>query len=111
MMVVLVLITSCQVSLKPKRGPVIAQTRMTVTANTKVSGRPLTRAAHLAKRVNVEADLIGGIIFSYVKLNLVGSSVKCVQAMTVARMIRNHMRSRIRPDGADPSEPITPQPS
>ena len=37
-MVVPVLMTSCQVSLKWKSGPVTAQTRMTTTARPKVEG-------------------------------------------------------------------------
>src|SRR5436190_17077464 len=91
MMVVLVLMTNCQVSLKPKMGPVVAQARMTITASTNVMGRPVIQAAHLEKRANLEADLIvtGRIIFSYLNINLVGSSVKLVQAITVTGIISN----------------------
>ena len=42
-MVVPVLITSCQVSLKPKIGPASAQIRTMATASTKVTGRPHAR--------------------------------------------------------------------
>jgi len=40
MMVVPVLITSCQVSEKPKTGPETSQTTMIATASRKVIGRP-----------------------------------------------------------------------
>src|SRR3954471_10258237 len=40
--------TSCQVSGNPKTGPVIAQTRTTPTANTKVEGRPVCLAVPTA---------------------------------------------------------------
>ena len=49
-MVVPVLITSCQVSEKPKSGPVAAQTRTTMTAVTKAQERPDWKAAHWAAR-------------------------------------------------------------
>src|SRR5206468_4331665 len=58
-MVVPVLMTSCQVSLKPKIGPVMAQMAITSTARVKVSGRPVALAVHLAKRVNHDFDLVG----------------------------------------------------
>ena len=61
-MVVLVLITNCQVSLKPNKGPVIAQTMITVTASKKVAGRPVVRAAHLAKVVNQLFDFAGRMV-------------------------------------------------
>ncbi len=51
-MVVLVFMTSCQVSLNPNIGPVAAQTRMISTAITKVAGCPAAREVHLANRVN-----------------------------------------------------------
>jgi hypothetical protein len=54
-MVVPVLITSCQVSLKPNRGPVIAHTRTTA----KVAGRPESRAVATARRPNHSAR--GGV--------------------------------------------------
>jgi hypothetical protein len=41
MMVVPVLITSCQVSLKAKKGPVMAHTRMIKTAIMNVAGLPV----------------------------------------------------------------------
>src|SRR5689334_4887327 len=56
-MVVAVLITSCQVSLKLKIGPVMAQMMMIITALIKVIGRPVAREAHLAARVNQEKRL------------------------------------------------------
>jgi hypothetical protein len=52
MMVVLVLMISCHVSLNPKIGPVAAQAMITASARMKVAGRPLTRAAAFAKRLN-----------------------------------------------------------
>src|SRR5262245_14742873 len=58
-MVVPVLITSCHVSLNPNSGPVTAQTRIRATAMANVTGRPVTRAVHLAKRVNPEVDFAG----------------------------------------------------
>ncbi len=48
-MVVPVLITSCQVSLKPNSGPVTNQTTITAAASMKVLGRPLVRAMLFAK--------------------------------------------------------------
>ena len=51
-MVVLVLMTSCQVSLKAKSGPLTAHAMITASARLKVTGRPLTRAAALAKVLN-----------------------------------------------------------
>jgi hypothetical protein len=47
-----VLMTSCHVSLKPNRGPVMAYTRMMATARKKAMGRPVTCDTHLAKRTN-----------------------------------------------------------
>src|SRR5690349_8033941 len=47
-MVVAVLMTSCQVSLKPKRGPVMIQTTIDSAANVKTLGRPLNLEAALA---------------------------------------------------------------
>ena len=52
MMVVLVLMISCQVSLNLKIGPVAAQTTITASASMKVAGLPLRRAAAFAKRLN-----------------------------------------------------------
>src|SRR5215813_9230649 len=60
--VVPVLMTNCHVSLKPKTGPVPAQTTITVTATRNATGRPVTRAVHLAKRVNQDLDLVGRIV-------------------------------------------------
>src|SRR5262245_5575801 len=57
--VVLVLITSCQVSLKPKSGPLIPHSRMTRNARRKVRGRPVVRAVHFVKRVKADRDLVG----------------------------------------------------
>jgi hypothetical protein len=50
-MVVLVLITSCQVLLKPNIGPVAAQTTTLDAARINASGCPVAREAHLAKTV------------------------------------------------------------
>src|SRR5207249_10257831 len=52
----ILLMTSCQVSLNPNKGPVIAHARMTVTAPTKAAGLPVTRAVHFAARVNQDLD-------------------------------------------------------
>lgn len=49
-MVVAVLITSCQVSLKPNSGPVIIQTAIVPTASEKTIGFPHRRAVALANR-------------------------------------------------------------
>jgi hypothetical protein len=57
-MVVLVLITSCQLSLNPKIGPVIAQITMTATAIPKVLGCPAVREVNLAKWLKEFAMLI-----------------------------------------------------
>ena len=51
-MVVPVLITSCQVSLKPNSGPVTIHASTTSSASTKLNGLPAKREAALAKRVN-----------------------------------------------------------
>lgn len=59
MMVVLVLITSCQVSLKPNMGPVTAHTTMTSTARMNVAGRPVRVEVRLANRVKGELMLAG----------------------------------------------------
>jgi len=59
--VVPVFMTSCQVSLKLKIGPVVAHATITNTANTKVDGWPVALAVHLAKRVNPDVDFVGFI--------------------------------------------------
>src|SRR3954471_2661983 len=51
-MVVPVLITSCQVSLKWKYEPVKPHVRTTTTASRNAAGRPVACAVHLVKRVN-----------------------------------------------------------
>src|ERR1044071_5150729 len=58
-MVVPVLMTSCHVSLKPKRGPVTAQTMMVPAAMAKARGGAAARAVHLAKFVNHVVDFDG----------------------------------------------------
>src|SRR6266511_2213543 len=58
-MVVLVLMTSCQVSLNPKKGPVTAQPTMISTARRKASGSPMALAAPVAKRPKNERWYIG----------------------------------------------------
>src|SRR5215217_4720300 len=60
-MVVLVLMTSCQVSLKPKRGPVMAHVRMMAAAMRKAAGRPVACAVHFASRVKRDFGLVGRI--------------------------------------------------
>jgi hypothetical protein len=62
MIVVPVLITSCQVSLKAKIGPVIIQIAITATASAKVLGCPQKCEADLANpeyhaAVNIEGSL------------------------------------------------------
>ena len=52
MMVVPVLITSCQVSLKPNTGPVMPQITTIATAARKVHGEPVAVAAFLAIVLN-----------------------------------------------------------
>jgi hypothetical protein len=47
------LITSCQVSLKPKIGPVTAQANTTAKQAMKVQGRPVTLAVAVANRMNI----------------------------------------------------------
>lgn len=54
-----VFIISCHVSLKPNRGPVIAQTTMIDNAMIKVTDLPDARAVHLVNRVNHDLDLVG----------------------------------------------------
>ncbi|MFM2296549.1 MAG: hypothetical protein RL117_256 [Verrucomicrobiota bacterium] len=58
MMVVPVLITNCQVSLKENKGPVMTQVRMIATAKTNVRGRPQKRDAVLANPEYQEFVLI-----------------------------------------------------
>jgi hypothetical protein len=48
MIVVLVLTTSCQVSLKPKIGPDKAHTMIDAAATANAPGRPLARATQVA---------------------------------------------------------------
>ena len=52
MTVVPVLITSCQVSLKPNSGPVATHASTTPSASAKHNGRPVKREAAFAVRVN-----------------------------------------------------------
>ena len=57
-MVVPVLMTSCQVSLKPKIGPVTAQTTMMATQAANVMGLPAAWATALQTSVkNLETDI------------------------------------------------------
>jgi hypothetical protein len=51
-MVVPVLMMSCQVSLKPKSGPVISQSATTPAAKAKTIGFPAARAVFFAKSEN-----------------------------------------------------------
>jgi hypothetical protein len=62
MMVVPVLMTSCYVSLNPNIGPVTAHTRMTATATTNETGRPVMWAVHLVSRVNQVRGFVGRIV-------------------------------------------------
>ena len=54
MIVVPVLMTNCQVSLKWKMGPITAQTMIAAVAKMKVTGRPVTRAAPAENFANQE---------------------------------------------------------
>ena len=62
MIVVPVLITNCQVSLKPNIGPVIIQMSMMATAMVNTRGRPQKRDAVLAKREYQEGLRINDFI-------------------------------------------------
>lgn len=53
-MVVLVFMTSCQVSLNLKIGPMTAQATMIIKAATKETGCPVAREVHRAKRMKGE---------------------------------------------------------
>src|SRR5688572_16813353 len=66
MMVVPVFITNCQVSLKPNRGPLTAQTTIISTATTNVAGLPAIRDVHFANRENHDFDFVGLIVGSFV---------------------------------------------
>ena len=55
--VVPVLITSCQVSLNPNIGPVMAQTRIIRTARRNAAGWPVARAVHFENRENGDEEL------------------------------------------------------
>src|SRR5258705_13502085 len=59
MIVVPVLITSCQLSLKPNSGPVISQTRTAPSARPKAAGLPMAREAALESQSKRELDLVG----------------------------------------------------
>src|SRR6187399_3230759 len=59
MMVVEVLITSCQVSLYWKNGPESSHTTIRVQARMNAQGRPVARDVALAQRVNTECDFVG----------------------------------------------------
>jgi hypothetical protein len=56
MTVVAVLMTSCQVSLKPKTGPTTAHASIVATAITNVTGLPAAREVAEAKRANLDLD-------------------------------------------------------
>jgi hypothetical protein len=58
-MVVPVLMTSCQVSLNRKSGPVAIQMNTIPVARKKAIGLPASRLVVLAKRVNQDRDLVG----------------------------------------------------
>lgn len=83
MMVVPVLITSCQVSLKAKSGPVTTQTTMMATARVNTRGRPQKCAAALANR---EYQVERGMIISK---HLHGISAR-LQALSLTIVRSNH---------------------
>ena len=58
-MVVPVLMTSCHVSLKPKRGPETAHKSSAPSAIANATGCPATRDVHFANRVKNEVDFVG----------------------------------------------------
>src|SRR5688572_15050853 len=60
-MVVLVLITSCQLSLKRNMGPAASQRRTMPAAMLKAAGLPPARDVALAKRVNHVPGFVGRI--------------------------------------------------
>src|SRR5262245_6610019 len=97
MIVVPVFITNCNVSLNPNNGPVIAHTRITITANTKVAGLPVTLAVHFAKRVNDDLDF-GGLIFlvpvSSSSTNDGASKIENYSAARTPRYFRNQSAAR-----------------
>ena len=57
--VVPVLITSCQVSLQPKSGPLTSQASTTSNARPKVNGWPVARDVALVKRTNQRLRPVG----------------------------------------------------
>ena len=57
-MVVPVLITSCHVSLNPKKGPETAHKISVPTAIANVTGCPAAREVHFANRVKKEVDFV-----------------------------------------------------
>lgn len=59
MIVVPVLITSCQVSLNPNSGSVTAHAATTETAIMNVNGLPVILAVNFTKRENQDFDLVG----------------------------------------------------
>src|ERR1044071_514758 len=105
-MVVPVLITSCHVSLKPKSGPVSAQTTMVADAIKKAAGRPVARAVHLAKRVKRERDFVG--LISYPGLTAITCKAQAHDLTATApegharileTSVRHHMQQDIDPEG------------
>ena len=63
MIVVPVLMTSCQVSLKLNSGPVTAHTTITPTAIANADGVPDMCEVHLAKWLNLEVDFVAFIVW------------------------------------------------
>src|SRR5499426_3729851 len=92
--VVPVLMTSCHVSLKPKTGPVPAQTTITMTATRKATGRPVARAVHLAKRVNQDLDFVGRIVVLPSPEDVSHRSYSSVRAAMVDRFLHSSTPSR-----------------
>src|SRR5215831_10030631 len=86
--------TSCHVSLKPKTGPVPAQTTITVTAIRKATGRPVARAVHLAKRVNQDLDLVGRIVVLPCLEDASHRSSSSVLTTVVDRLLRSSIPLR-----------------
>jgi hypothetical protein len=76
--VTMVVMTSCQVSLKPKIGPVTAHTITTATANKKVTGLPEIRAVITASRPNQSPfDRAPADVFAMGKFDRIVTLVRC----------------------------------
>src|SRR5687768_13832616 len=80
-MVVPVLITSCQVSLKLKTGPVTAQATINNAAKRNAEGRPALNEVHRANRLNHAMDWPLWDCFG-------GGFARCIGEWTALRVVR-----------------------